>query len=321
MQQQHTTLSQKIEIGAGIAFSVCLPTMVFLRHKMGYRFISLPRLLVIAAILFVIATFGAFLPIGRNIYILYIFVLAFVVFGLVERRFRWNDIKKGISWHSRSRGISWAAKVLPLSDSILKRYVDPAIVFVVGLLFAFIVQPLTGYYLLAAAVCMFAWESYDYQRSIDLMLDQLDNLIDSEVMSQNIDYYGQDGRPLAQRSLEDTAGIPTGISPELTAAIARKQYRASRQAASVATGGPAMQAGSPDLAAVGGAQLYQSPSPTVAPVAVAVEEDKVLPVPPAAPDATDVVAAPAEELPPTPTNKKAALDNLVMPDEGEPEKR
>lgn len=179
-----------------------------------------------AAILFVIATLGAFLPIGQNVFILYLFVLAFMVFGFLERRFRWMDIKKGISWHSRSRGISWAGKVLPLPDSVLKRYVDPAIVFVVGLLFAFIIQPLTGYYLLAAAVCMFAWESYDYERSINMMLDQLDNLVDSEVMSENIDYYAQ-GQAPAARSLEETAGIPTGVSPDLAAAIARKQARAS----------------------------------------------------------------------------------------------
>lgn len=236
---QATTLSQKIEIGAGIAFTVCLPIMVFLRHKMGYRFLSLPRLLIIALILFVAATFGAFLPIGRNVWVLYLFALAFLVLGFIERNLRWGDIKKGISWHTRSRGISWFSKLLRFPDSIAKRYMDPAATFVLGLVFAFFIQPLTGYYLLAASVCMFAWEAYDYEASVNLMLDQLDNLVDSEVMSENIDYYAQDSIPQA-RSLEETAGIPTGVAPDLAAAIARKQARRSTTV-TMPAGAPSIQ--------------------------------------------------------------------------------
>src|SRR5260370_29331206 len=118
-------------------------------------------------------------------------------------------------------GISWVGKVLPLPDSVLKRYVDPAIVFVFGLLFAFLIQPLTGYYLLAASACMFAWEAYDYERSINMMLDQLDNLVDSEVMSGNIEYYSQPN--VAQRPLEETAGIPTGTAPDIEVQIQRRR--------------------------------------------------------------------------------------------------
>src|SRR5579885_3035057 len=139
-QQQGTTIAQKVEIGANIAFTICFQVMPFLRRKLGYRFISLPRLLIMMVILWVAATFAAFLPMGRNIYFLYLFALAFLVAGIVERQLRWNDIKKGIPWHRRSRGISWFQKILPLSDSVVKRFVDPAVVFIVGLLFAFVLQ-------------------------------------------------------------------------------------------------------------------------------------------------------------------------------------
>lgn len=290
---QRTTIAQKIEIGAGIAFTICLPVMVFLRRKMGYRFISLPRLMIMAAILFVIATLGAFLPIGANIYFLYIFLLLFLVLGFIERRLRWRDIKRGINWHSRSRGISWLNKLLPtVPDSVMKRFIDPAVVFVVGLLFLFFIQELTGIYLLIAALMMFAWESYDYDRSINLMLDQLDNLIESEVMSKNIDYYGQDGRPLPARPLEETAGIPTGISPELTSAIARKQFRASGRipTSTPQMGAPSMTAGASPV------QMSAQPGAAVTGVAVVVEDDP---------------------LPSTPP--KPVLDNLVIPSEQDAE--
>jgi hypothetical protein len=275
-QQQGTTIAQKIEIGANIAFTVCFPVMPLLRRKLGYRFISLPRLLIMLVVLWVAGTFFAFSSIGRNIWLLYLFALAFLVVGIVARQLRWNDIKKGIPWHSRSRGISWFNSFLPFSDSVVKRFVDPASVFIVGLLFAFVLQPLLGYYLLAAAVCMFAWESYDYQRSIDLMLDQLDALVDSEVISENVEYYQQPNP--RQRPLEETAGIPTGVAPDLQAALERRRNRAAL---------------SPSAAAALTAQ-------TVVPPTQAVPSFTVYP-PPGAPSAS--------------TAAGPALDNLVLPDD------
>jgi hypothetical protein len=260
-QQQGTTIAQKVEIGAAIAFTACFPVMPLLRRKLGYRFISLPRLLIMLVVLWVAGTFFAFSSIGRNIWLLYLFALAFLVAGIVERQLRWNDIKKGIPWHSRSRGISWFQKILPLSDSVVKRFVDPAAVFIVGLLFAFVLQPLLGYYLLLAAVCMFAWEAYDYQRSIDLMLDQLDALVDSEVISENVEYYQQPSP--RQRPLDETAGIPTGVAPDLQAALERRRNRAALSPSAAAA--PSVQTASPFFVPPASAPVVPGASSPTAP--------------------------------------------------------
>jgi len=223
-QQQGTTIAQKIEIGANIAYTVAFPVMVLLRHKLGYRFISQPRLVMAALVFWVAAVLSAAsigpLP-SSNGFLMILFTLAFLIVGFVQRSLRWRDMKRGIPWHSRSRGISWFA-FLPLNDSHVKRFVDPAVVFIVGLVLTLTgLQRLLGIYLILAALCLFAWESFDYERSINMMLDQLDSLVDSEVMSENVEYYQETG--VKQRSLEETAGIPTGVAPDLQAAIERRR--------------------------------------------------------------------------------------------------
>ncbi|WP_052888111.1 hypothetical protein [Thermogemmatispora carboxidivorans] len=229
-QQQGTTIAQKIEIGANIVYTIAFPVMVLLRRRLGYRFISQPRL-IISALFFWIAAIFTVSPAtplaSSNAFLLVLFALAFLIWGFVQRALRWRDIKQGVPWHSRSRGISWFA-FLPLNDSSVKRFVDPAVVLVVGGLFALTgVQRLLGIYLMVAALCLFAFESYDYERSINMMLDQLDNLVDSEVMGENMEYYHGGPGQVKQRSLDETAGIPTGISPDLEVQIQRRRTRAT----------------------------------------------------------------------------------------------
>ncbi|HEU5375735.1 MAG TPA: hypothetical protein VFV38_09870 [Ktedonobacteraceae bacterium] len=228
-QQQGTTIAQKIEIGANIAYTIAFPVMVLLRHRMGYRFISQPRLIISALIFWVAAIFSiapATPLASSNAFLIILFTLAFLVVGFVQRSLRWRDIKNGVAWHSRSRGVSWLA-FLPLNDSTVKRFIDPLVTLLVGLFFALTgLQRLLGIYLIVAACCLFAWEAYDYERSINLMLDQLDALVDSEVISENMEYY-QQGAPgqIKQRPLDETAGIPTGVAPDLQAAIEKRRSR------------------------------------------------------------------------------------------------
>jgi hypothetical protein len=55
------------------------------------------------------------------------------------------------------------------------------------------------------------------------MLDVLDSMVDSEVVSSNVEYYSKD--KAEQRPLEETAGIPTGIAPDIEAQIQKRRSR------------------------------------------------------------------------------------------------
>ena len=56
------------------------------------------------------------------------------------------------------------------------------------------------------------------------MLDVLDSQVESEVVSANVEYFEQGGQA-TEKPVEQTAGIPTGVAPDLAGAIARRQAR------------------------------------------------------------------------------------------------
>jgi len=245
---QKTTLAQKADAIAGLAMFPALTLMVFTRRKVGYRFLNPTRLMIMAVLLWVLAGVSTLAPVGTttvtsatnpytgssqsytvpnssataSLYPLIIFGLLMFALGMIERYLRFRDIKRGVSWHTYSRGISWLS-VLPLSDSAVKRFVEPAVCAIIGILIALLPFHFLGYYIIFAAICLFVFEAWDYEHSLNMMLDTLDSLVDSEVISGNVEYYSHPNP--TQRPLDETAGIPTGIAPDIEAQIQKRRAR------------------------------------------------------------------------------------------------
>ncbi len=244
----NTTISQKVTIFANLALFPAMSLLVFIRRKPGYRFLSPTRLFVSFILLWCIAGIAggaaSFLAPQSSSYYpgagasaagnavgaavpLFLFALAVLITGLVKRALRFRAIKRGERWHTYSRGIS-LFEGLPLNDSQVKRYVDPGIAFIFGLLLLIIpfLRPL-GYWLMFSAFCLFIWEQWDYEQALNRDLDILDSLTDAEVSGEVADIYAQPENQ-RQQPLERTAGIPTGIAPDIAAQIERR--RRNRQA-------------------------------------------------------------------------------------------
>lgn len=226
-QQQATTLEQKINLVQNITLLPSLTMIVFLRRKAGFRFLDLMKIHIMVLLLWVYAGFVSISAGAGDGTAISLFSLAVLIAAMIERRLRWNDIKHGRSWHTYSRGISWFNSILPLNETIVKRFIDPAAALIAGVALFFLFRSL-AYYVILSAVCLFIFETIDYQRAIDRQLDIYDSLIDSEVQSQNAEYF-QGGQPAGERPVEETAGISTGVSPDLAAAIERKRQRQQRQ--------------------------------------------------------------------------------------------
>lgn len=218
--QQKPTIEQRIAGIANLALYPAIPVIVLIRRKPGFRFLNPAKLFVMFLLLNALSVFG-YTSGGATpaVALLQLFAWGTLIMGLVKRQLRWRDIKNGVSWHTQSRGIS-SLSFLPVSDSNLKRWAEPIAVIVIGLLLA---VPFTffGYYLIFAGLCLFYFEAWDYEQSLAMMLDQLDSLVDSEVMDGNVQYYSQDN--VSQRPLEQTAGIPTGIAPDIEVQIQRRR--------------------------------------------------------------------------------------------------
>ena len=251
-QQGRTfTLSQKMDIIAVLASFPALTVMVFLRRKLGYRFIDMMKIQVTVLLLWGLSAFSAVAN-PRAGAAFFLFSLAVLAFAYVGRWLRWRDIKNGIAWHTYSRGVSWINYIIPLRETTVKRFLDPLIVAVIGLVLSFVFSWF-GYFLVFSAACLFIFEAWDYDKAVNRMLDVLDSQVESEVVSANVEYFEQGGQA-NERPVEQTAGIPTGVAPDLAAAIARRQARPSQLAS------PALpySAGQPVQPASGGytAQSY-----------------------------------------------------------------
>jgi hypothetical protein len=218
--QSTTTIAEKTAIVAGAALFFATPVLIFIRRKPGYRFLNPIQILVMFFLLDLLS--GATEATGTTaaFAITLIFAWAVLIIGMLKRRARWQEIKQGVSWHTRSRGVSWLTGLLPFSDSMIKRWFDPLAILAIGLLFLLFDKYL-GYYLIFAAFCLFLFEAWDYEQSLNKMLDTLDSLVDSEVMSENVEYYSQPH--VQQRALTETAGIPTGIAPDIQHQIEKRR--------------------------------------------------------------------------------------------------
>lgn len=289
-QEQSFTFEQKVNILQYFALFPALTVMVFLRRKIGYRFLDMLKIQIMVVLLWGYGIFSA-IPFGPQAgTIVVLFSLAVLIAAIIERRLRWRDIKRGIRWHTYSRGISWFSYFLPLPEHIVKRFIDPAAVLIPGIALFFVFRPL-GFYLILSAVCLFLFETIDFQKQIDRMLDQLDNQVEGEIASENMEYFQNGGAGV--RPVEETAGIPTGTDPDLAAAIERRRARSRK---TQKTPPPEPLQGSlsqPEAIASNGAAASQQ--------APAVSQ---LPEPPASP----------EPSPNGPRRRAVLPDNLVMTD-------
>lgn len=226
-QQTTTTLTQKKAMIASVALFFALPLILLLRKKVGYRFMNPVMVLAMVVLLFNYASISAIWatvdPTSgyfSSLLIAALGILVLVVFG-VQRFRRWKEIKTGIPWHTYSRGVSWLS-FLPLSDSRIKRFADPIACALVGLVCYALFRGLS-YYLLLAAASLFIFEAWDHDVALNAALDMLDSLVESEVMSENVEHYSQPNPQ--QKPLELTAGIPTGIAPDIQHQIERRRNR------------------------------------------------------------------------------------------------
>ena len=242
-----TTLKQKMNILQGLAIYPAMVVMLFMRKKLGYRFISPERLIITFILVYAVAGISTIVPTGTHTVtsapgyggytqtisvpngsptasLLPLILLAFAVLitGIVRRIIRYRDIKRGNSWFTQSRGVSYF-NFLPLSDTAIKRFVDPAAALIVGLILSLFPFHFLGYFIIFCAVSLFIFEAIDFEKSLDLMLDMLDNLIEGETQSDNIEYYSQP-HP-TERPIEQTAGIPTGVAPDIAAQIQKRRNR------------------------------------------------------------------------------------------------
>ena len=225
-QQQPKTLKQKMNVAAAFASYPATMVMIFMRRKLGLRFLDTIKLFIMTAFLYALASFFSTSD-PKTAAAIAIFATAALILSFVHRHLRFREIKRGISWHSYSRGIPWLATLAPQYEEPIKRFLDPIICFIAGILIALVFRGL-GFYIMFSAICLAALAQWDKEQQLNSLLDTLDGEIEGDVMTEDLTYFSQGAAP--QRSISETEGIATGTAPEITALIARRRQRRAEAA-------------------------------------------------------------------------------------------
>jgi hypothetical protein len=177
-----------------------------------------PTWLIILAIIMLLTPVifkAAAAPFG---FLMVIYALALLGLGFFQRWQRWQELCNGERWHTYSPGISYL-ETLPLppffrSHGRVGRFLDPAAVAIVALLVGIILSHGLGIWLLLSAFFLYVHEQDAYQAQLNRDLDTLDGLVAAEVQAETVKHF-EGKQPEEQRSIEETAGIPTGLAPDI----------------------------------------------------------------------------------------------------------
>lgn len=158
---------------------LAVSTEVFLRTGFGPRYLGLQA----GAAALAIPCFSILFPYEDTRPLLWFF-MSYIGMCFLCRAGAVNRARRGETCHSRYNGRPLIARVLPwISEATIKRMVEPALVFGIGLGLAEVNLPLGSYLMLSAfglAATMALLEAHERQRVMDLY----DGFIDQTVIAE-----------------------------------------------------------------------------------------------------------------------------------------
>jgi hypothetical protein len=233
--QQDLTLADKMKIIQWLAIFPAITIMVFMRRKVGFRMLKPSRLITMAMLLWFIngvcnINFLIFKPAG---FIFAEFPLLMLLMAFLERSRRWRELCRGERWHTLSPGLSYF-ELLPLPAFLtahrrIYRFLDPAACFIFSMFFGVVFSEPLARWIAFSSFALFIYEQTLFEKQLDRDLDILDGLVAAEVQTETVEHFTGEQPDVKQRSLQQTAGIPTGVAFDIHRQIA--MLRAKKAAA------------------------------------------------------------------------------------------
>ncbi len=210
-----------------------ITVMVFIRRRIGFRMMNPTWLLIlgIAMLLTPLLLSSVAQPFG---FIMVIYALAMFGLGHWHRWQRWKELCEGVHWHTFSPGISYFEKLkLPVflkSHYRVNRWLDPAAVFVAGFLIGAVLSHALGIWIMFSALFLYVFEQDLYERALNRDLDTLDGMFMSKVQADLVKEFDPKApKEQQQRSMDETAGIPTGLAPDIQVRVRIMQIEFRRE--------------------------------------------------------------------------------------------
>lgn len=283
-----------------------LVIMIFIRRRIGFRMLKPNWLLGTACILLItVAMFPESAKPFASVMVLYALAMGGV--GIYQRHLRWHEICQGVRWHTYCGGVSFLEQIAwPVwlrQHRRIYRLLDPLLCLVIAILAAY-VSRLLGSVLTLAAVGLAIYENALFERMLERDLDTLDSLITAEIQGETAAHFVGPQPQEIQRTLEDTAGIPTGVAEDIHAQVELRKAKRAKMLDHLAPQNP------PARPVVG---ITATALPDAPPENPATDN----PIGQTEPDIAEPTASdapPANSAPPLfppPPSKAAGLDNLA----------
>ncbi len=207
----------RIDLIRTLSLFPAITVMVFIRRRIGFRMMKPTWLIVLTIIMLLVASMFPQFTAPHGIFMA-AYALAMLGLGLWQHWQRWCELCRGERWHTCSPGISYLES-LPLppvlkSHRRVNRFIDPAAVAVVGLLIGLLLSHGLGVWIMFSAFFLYVFEQDLYEKQLNRDLDTLDGLFAAEVQGETVEFF-TGGVTEEQRTLEETAGIPTGLAPDI----------------------------------------------------------------------------------------------------------
>jgi hypothetical protein len=226
------TWLEKIDLIRAFSLFPAITVMVFIRKKIGFRMVKPTWLVILTIIMLLVPVIfkAVAAPFG---FLMVIYALAVLGLGLWQRWQRWCELCRGERWHSYSPGISYLENLpwppVLKSHRRVNRFIDPAAVAIVALIIGIVLSHGLGVWLMFCAFFLYVFEQNLYEKQLNRDLDTLDGLFAAEVQGEVVKRF-EDGAQAEQQTLEQTGGIPTGLSPEIQKQIELRRARQRKPA-------------------------------------------------------------------------------------------
>ena len=211
-------LQKLLDVVLGLCHFPALTLMVFTRSRLGLRILSIPTLLTMFFVLFIIGFWSmvmsmmsgfSFSTRGLNPWLM-LFAVAMLGLGLWQHRQRWKGLLSGENWHTYNRGISHLLPILPMRQTYAYRIGEPVVCIVLGLIIARFLSVPLGLWIIIAGACIAISEQIVYDQQLNRALDMLDSMLESEVQKEDLDFVsGKTPQQVAERTKAEDVGLPT----------------------------------------------------------------------------------------------------------------
>lgn len=194
------------------------------RGDLGYRLLN--PLWIGSTALFMVAV-AAFCPPDSHPGYLLGFAGLFFFAGNGQRFKRLREFRRGVRQHSFYIGSTGVRDALVPNfcrrNRLYERYLEPAAFATMGFLCFGYVSTALGAWLVLSAICLAVVESAVQEQELNRQMDMVDGLVASEIQSGQVERFMEPTS--GTHTAEPSAGIATGLSPELQDRIARRNRR------------------------------------------------------------------------------------------------